>query len=286
RRHRAERHQSHLRPQRPRLRAAPGRRELPEPDPPGGDVGAPAPGSETRDGEQAQAGKAAGSQDPKTVRPVEAPAAISPIAPPQTGAIEARSVETGPFPPPPAAAETAPAAWCTLEALSGCGFSASPAERARASWTDDRRRQRPPVVATLRGSPRVPDARWRRARPWHDDRCLGSARQRPRHRRREDRSDVVPSPRVDVRRAVGEGDKRVGFAYQDAQRGTGHAVLSAESQLTGYEGDLLILNGDLPALLPETLKTFVEFYRASGAPLGLLTAVLKEPQGYGRVIRT
>src|SRR5206468_8106865 len=65
-----------------------------------------------------------------------------------------------------------------------------------------------------------------------------------------------------------------------------HAVLSAESQLTGYEGDLLILNGDLPALLPETLKTLVEFHRASGAPLGLLTAALKEPQGYGRVIRT
>ncbi len=97
---------------------------------------------------------------------------------------------------------------------------------------------------------------------------------------------VVGNQADDVRRAVGEGDKRVGFAYQDAQRGTGHAVLSAESQLAGYEGDLLILNGDLPALLPETLKTFVDFHRASGAPLGLLTTVLKEPRGYGRVIRT
>jgi len=90
----------------------------------------------------------------------------------------------------------------------------------------------------------------------------------------------------EVRRAVGEGDKRVGFAYEDSQRGKGHAVLSAESQLAGYEGDVLILNGDLPALLPETLKTFIECHRASGAPLGLMTAVLKEPQGYGRVVRT
>ncbi|OLD65450.1 MAG: UDP-N-acetylglucosamine diphosphorylase/glucosamine-1-phosphate N-acetyltransferase [Acidobacteria bacterium 13_1_40CM_2_68_5] len=97
---------------------------------------------------------------------------------------------------------------------------------------------------------------------------------------------VVGSQADEVRRAVGEGDKRIGFAYQDSQRGTGHAVLSAESQLAGYEGDVLILNGDLPALLPETLKTFIEFHRASGAPLDLMTAVLKEPQGYGRVVRT
>ena len=97
---------------------------------------------------------------------------------------------------------------------------------------------------------------------------------------------VVGNQADEVRRAVGENDKRVGFAYQDSQRGTGHAVLSAESQLAGYEGDVLILNGDLPALLPETLKTFIEFHRASGAPLGLMTAVLKEPQGYGRVVRT
>ena len=97
---------------------------------------------------------------------------------------------------------------------------------------------------------------------------------------------VVGNQADEVRRAVGEGDKRIGFAYQDSQRGTGHAVLSAESQLAGYEGNLLILNGDLPALLPETLKTFIEFHRASGAPLGLMTAVLKEPQGYGRVVRT
>jgi bifunctional UDP-N-acetylglucosamine pyrophosphorylase/glucosamine-1-phosphate N-acetyltransferase len=97
---------------------------------------------------------------------------------------------------------------------------------------------------------------------------------------------VVGNQADDVRRAVGEGDKRIGFAYQNAQLGTGHAVLSAETQLIGYEGDILILNGDLPALRPDTLKGFVEFHRASGAPLSLLTAVVPDPKGYGRVMRT
>jgi bifunctional UDP-N-acetylglucosamine pyrophosphorylase/glucosamine-1-phosphate N-acetyltransferase len=97
---------------------------------------------------------------------------------------------------------------------------------------------------------------------------------------------VVGNQADDVRRAVGEGDKRIGFAYQNAQLGTGHAVLSAEAQLLGYEGDVLILNGDLPALRPDTLKGFLDFHRASGAPLSLMTAVVSDPKGYGRVMRT
>src|SRR3989449_1807692 len=86
---------------------------------------------------------------------------------------------------------------------------------------------------------------------------------------------VVGNQADEVRRAVGETDKRIGFAYQDSQRGTGHAVLSAEGHLLGYEGDVLILNGDLPALRPDTLHRFVDFHRASGAPLSLMTAVVR-----------
>ncbi len=96
---------------------------------------------------------------------------------------------------------------------------------------------------------------------------------------------VVGNQADEVREAVGDGDKRIAFAYQKEQLGTGHAVLSADRQLAGYEGDVLILNGDLPALRPSTLLRFVEFHRASGAPLSLLTTVVPEPKGYGRVIR-
>ena len=96
---------------------------------------------------------------------------------------------------------------------------------------------------------------------------------------------VVGNQADEVRRAIGNEDKRIAFAYQSDQLGTGHAVLSAERQLHGHQGPVLILNGDLPALRPQTLDRFLEFHRASEAPLSLLTTVVDDPRGYGRVIR-
>jgi bifunctional UDP-N-acetylglucosamine pyrophosphorylase / glucosamine-1-phosphate N-acetyltransferase len=96
---------------------------------------------------------------------------------------------------------------------------------------------------------------------------------------------VIGNQADEVRQAVGDRDKKVAFAFQKEQLGTGHAVLCAERQMQGHRGDVLILNGDLPALKPETLKSFVLYHRAHGAPLSLLTTVIPDPRGYGRVIR-
>ncbi len=96
---------------------------------------------------------------------------------------------------------------------------------------------------------------------------------------------VIGNQADEVRQAIGDGDKRIGFAYQQDQKGTGHAVLCAERQLAGQQGDLLILNGDLPALRPETIRGFIEFHRQTRAPLSILTTVVPDPRGYGRVIR-
>jgi len=96
---------------------------------------------------------------------------------------------------------------------------------------------------------------------------------------------VIGNQAEEVRRAVGDHDKRIAFAFQKEQLGTGHAVLSAERMMHGHDGDVLILNGDLPALRPETLVAFVDYHRAHAAPLSLLTTVLADPRGYGRVIR-
>jgi len=96
---------------------------------------------------------------------------------------------------------------------------------------------------------------------------------------------VVGNQAEEVRQAVGDHDKKIAFAYQKEQLGTGHAVLCAEKLMDGHAGDVLILNGDLPALKPETLHAFVAFHRAHGAPLTLLTTVIPDPRGYGRVIR-
>ncbi|MFY7694941.1 MAG: bifunctional UDP-N-acetylglucosamine diphosphorylase/glucosamine-1-phosphate N-acetyltransferase GlmU, partial [Cyanobium sp.] len=76
---------------------------------------------------------------------------------------------------------------------------------------------------------------------------------------------------------------RLEFVLQHPQNGTGHAVQQLLEPLQGFSGDLLVLNGDVPLLRPETLEDLLEQHRASGAAVTLLTARLDDPTGYGRV---
>ncbi len=73
------------------------------------------------------------------------------------------------------------------------------------------------------------------------------------------------------------------FVLQQPQNGTGHAVQQLLGPLEGFEGDLLVLNGDVPLLRPETLEHLLSHHRSSGAAVTLLTARLADPGGYGRV---
>ena len=75
------------------------------------------------------------------------------------------------------------------------------------------------------------------------------------------------------------------FAYQGEQLGTGNAALCAKYLFDEYDGDVLILNGDLPMLRPETLTGLVSCHKESGAAVTLLTTVIDDPKGYGRVTR-
>lgn len=74
------------------------------------------------------------------------------------------------------------------------------------------------------------------------------------------------------------------FVLQQPQNGTGHAVQQLLEPLQGFSGDLLVLNGDVPLLRPETLEALLEQHRSSGAGVTLLTARLDDPSGYGRVM--
>lgn len=84
--------------------------------------------------------------------------------------------------------------------------------------------------------------------------------------------------------ALFEG-QNVRFALQAEQKGTGHAVKCAQDALKDYAGPVLILYGDVPLLREETLAELVAAYRASGAPLALVSTLLGNPTGYGRVVR-
>jgi bifunctional UDP-N-acetylglucosamine pyrophosphorylase/glucosamine-1-phosphate N-acetyltransferase len=73
------------------------------------------------------------------------------------------------------------------------------------------------------------------------------------------------------------------FVLQDPQNGTGHAVQQLLAPLHGFQGELLVLNGDVPLLRAQTIDALVSNHRASKADVTLLTARLKDPTGYGRV---
>ena len=73
------------------------------------------------------------------------------------------------------------------------------------------------------------------------------------------------------------------FVLQQPQNGTGHAVQQLLPVLPDFEGELLVLNGDVPLLRPETIEALVRGHRSSGADVTLLTARLSDPTGYGRV---
>jgi len=72
---------------------------------------------------------------------------------------------------------------------------------------------------------------------------------------------------------------------QEEQMGTGHALMAAASQLQGYEGTLLIVNGDSPLIQAETLNSLLKYHQDNVMDFSLLSCQLDRPDGYGRIIR-
>ena len=85
-----------------------------------------------------------------------------------------------------------------------------------------------------------------------------------------------------VRHAVGETG--VQFVLQTEQRGTGHALMVAREALAPYD-QVIVLSGDAPLITGETIQNLSAFHAAQKATMTLLSAVLDNPYGYGRVIR-
>jgi bifunctional UDP-N-acetylglucosamine pyrophosphorylase / glucosamine-1-phosphate N-acetyltransferase len=77
----------------------------------------------------------------------------------------------------------------------------------------------------------------------------------------------------------------VEVAVQEEPLGTGDAVRSARSALAGFAGDVLVLNGDVPALRAETIRALVEAHRAAGAAATVLSFEPADAGAYGRIIR-
>ena len=94
---------------------------------------------------------------------------------------------------------------------------------------------------------------------------------------------VVGHQSDEVKRAVaGNG---IEFAVQEPQLGTGHAVASARDLLKDFNEDILILCGDIPLVRPETLQELMGYHEERRSRVTVMTAVLEDPRGYGRIIR-
>jgi bifunctional UDP-N-acetylglucosamine pyrophosphorylase/glucosamine-1-phosphate N-acetyltransferase len=77
----------------------------------------------------------------------------------------------------------------------------------------------------------------------------------------------------------------VEVAVQEEPLGTGDAVRCARADLEGFGGDVLVLNGDVPALRPETIRKLVETHRTTGAAATVLSFEPAEAGAYGRIVR-
>jgi bifunctional UDP-N-acetylglucosamine pyrophosphorylase/glucosamine-1-phosphate N-acetyltransferase len=77
----------------------------------------------------------------------------------------------------------------------------------------------------------------------------------------------------------------VEVVVQEKPLGTGDAVRCARSALDGFDGDVLVLNGDVPALRPETIRELVETHRSAGAAATVLSFEPAEAGAYGRIVR-
>lgn len=85
-----------------------------------------------------------------------------------------------------------------------------------------------------------------------------------------------------VRESMAHKDVR--FVLQEQQLGTGHAVKCAKDFL-GDEGQTLILFGDTPLITADTLKRLRDYHEKHGNTVTVLSAMIEDPTGYGRIIR-
>jgi bifunctional UDP-N-acetylglucosamine pyrophosphorylase/glucosamine-1-phosphate N-acetyltransferase len=95
---------------------------------------------------------------------------------------------------------------------------------------------------------------------------------------------VVGHQAGEVQQALA-GRTNLQFARQEPQLGTGHALLQAEGPLAGAVGTVVLLSGDVPLLTPATLRTLIDRHVATGAAATVLTAIVEDPSGYGRIER-
>lgn len=98
----------------------------------------------------------------------------------------------------------------------------------------------------------------------------------------------------DVNVIVGKGSEKVkestksrnvSYSLQEKQLGTGHAVKCAKEFLMNKKGTVAIFTGDAPLITADTVKKLIAFHESNSYKGTMLTSIVNNPYGYGRVIR-
>jgi bifunctional UDP-N-acetylglucosamine pyrophosphorylase/glucosamine-1-phosphate N-acetyltransferase len=76
------------------------------------------------------------------------------------------------------------------------------------------------------------------------------------------------------------------FVVQEPQLGTAHALLTTEGVLKSASGTLVLLSGDVALLSEQTLRTLLDRHTRSRAVATVITAIVDDPHGYGRIVRS
>ena len=80
-------------------------------------------------------------------------------------------------------------------------------------------------------------------------------------------------------------DSSITFVNQNKQLGTGHAIKQCLDEIKNFNGDILILSGDVPLIKYSTLNNFILKHKKKKSYASLITTSIKNPKGYGRIIK-
>ena len=80
-------------------------------------------------------------------------------------------------------------------------------------------------------------------------------------------------------------DSNIVFVNQNKQLGTGHAIKQCIDEINDFNGNVLVLSGDVPLIKHETLSNLISFHQNKNAKATLISTSIENPEGYGRILK-
>jgi bifunctional UDP-N-acetylglucosamine pyrophosphorylase/glucosamine-1-phosphate N-acetyltransferase len=80
-------------------------------------------------------------------------------------------------------------------------------------------------------------------------------------------------------------DSNVRFVYQKEQLGSAHAVMQSEKVLKNYDGNILVMSGDVPLIKSSTLLSLIKNNEKTDSAVTILSVKVENPFGYGRIVK-